>query len=75
MSTSETIADLLKRLPEHRREEVLDFASFLLAVSEQDDSASDLNEWSRFSLQSANRNFDPDTEPAYDENDLKEVFD
>jgi hypothetical protein len=68
MNLAEKILENVRMLPEDKQREVLDFAEYLRARTEQQEN----EEWSRFSLRSAMSGIEEDS--IYDLDDLKERF-
>jgi hypothetical protein len=68
MNLAEKILENVKMLSEDKQREVLDFAEYLRARTEQQEK----EEWSEFSLRSAMSGIEEDS--IYDLDDLKERF-
>jgi len=69
MSIAERISKSVKRLPELKQIEVLDFVEYLQSRTEKEE----YKEWSDLSLSSAMRGMEDEHSP-YSTNDLKESF-
>jgi len=73
MTTSETIIQHLKSLPESEQREILDFVEFLKFRDQRSTTPEEDTSWSEFSLSSAMRGME-DEENSYTRGDLKESF-
>ena len=76
MTTEEAIIERLKPLPDVARREVLDFAEFLAARTQEHEARAEETQWSDMSLNSAMRGMEdePEIYTRTDLADLKESF-
>jgi hypothetical protein len=73
MTTMELIVERIRKLPEEKQAEVLDFVEFLDLKSGSAAADEDL-EWSLFSLAAAMNGMESEEEPEYTLADLKERY-
>lgn len=74
MTTMELIAEKVKKLPNEKQKEVLDFVEFLNLKSAGNEEDEDI-EWSQFSLAAATDETGAEDGPEYTLADLKERYD
>lgn len=74
MKVAENINKQAQRLPAQTQAEVLDFVEYLLTKAERVQAREEEQEWTQFSLASAMRGIEEETEPEYTEGDLEERF-
>ncbi|NLW36578.1 MAG: DUF2281 domain-containing protein [Syntrophorhabdus aromaticivorans] len=73
MTILEKVCLHLKRLPEEKQSEVLDFVEYLEARSASADKDDERKQWSAMSLDSAMRGIAEEHAP-YETSDIKETF-